>query len=143
MLLDANLLLYAADESSPHNKGAAAWLTDTLNGDRRVAIPWQSIGAFLRISTHPRISAEPLSGPEAWALVANWLSADPVWIPPTSERTAGVLEGLIRAHGVNGNLITDAQLAAVAVENGLAVYSADSDFARFPEVEWINPLQLS
>jgi len=143
MLLDANLLLYAADESSLHHTVTAVWLTEVLNGDRRVAIPWQSIGAFLRISTHPRISREPLSGPEAWAFVSNWLSADPVWIPPTSERTAGVLEGLIRAHGVTGNLITDAQLAAVAVEHGLAVYSADSDFARFPEVEWVNPLQLA
>jgi len=54
-----------------------------------------------------------------------------------------VLEGLIRAHGVAGNLIADALLAAVAVEHGLAVYSADSDFARFPEVEWVNPLQLA
>ena len=141
MLLDANLLLYAADESSPHHEQAAVWLTDALNGDRRVAIPWQSIGAFLRISTHPRITSDPLSGPEAWQLVSNWLSADPAWIPPSTERTAAVLGGLIQAHGVTANLITDAQLAALAIEHGLAVYSADSDFARFPEVEWINPLQ--
>lgn len=141
MLLDANLLLYAADESSPHHERAAAWLTEVLNGDRRVAIPWQSIGAFLRISTHPRITSEPLSGPEAWLFVSNWLSADPAWIPPATERTAAVLERLIQAHGVTGNLITDAQLAALALEHGLAVYSADSDFARFPEVEWVNPLQ--
>lgn len=140
MLVDANLLLYAVDSTSPHHRVAARWLESTLAGSRRVAIPWQTIGAFVRISTHPRITTEPLTGPQASEFVADWLALDNVWIPSTTERTATILGDIIRETHATGNLITDAQLAALAIEHGLAVYSADSDFARFDAVRWENPL---
>lgn len=140
MLLDANLLLYSVDASSPHHERAAAWLEDVLNGDRRVALPWQTLGAFLRISTHPRVSARPLTAPEAWEYVEAWLAAPATWIPPTTAATARILGDLVARHGVTANLVPDAQLAALAIENGAAVCSADADFGRFPEVRWVNPL---
>lgn len=140
MLLDANLLLYAVDARSPDNARASAWLEQTLTGDRRVGLPWQTIGAFLRISTHPRVADQPLAPEEAWAYVEEWLSADQVWIPPATKRTAAILERLIRRHRVAANLIADAQLAAMAIEHGLVVCSADTDFARFHEVRWYSPL---
>lgn len=143
MLLDANLLLYAVDARSPENAAAAAWLEETLNGDRRVGIPWQTVGAFLRISTHPRITATPLSSQAAWEYVASWLEADSVWVPPATERTAGVLGQLVSRHRSTGNLVPDAQLAALAIEHGLVVYSADTDFARFEGLRWKNPLTRS
>ncbi len=62
------------------------------------------------------------------------------WVPAATEHTARILGRLVVEHQVTGNLVTDAMLAALAIEHGLAVYSADSDFARFPEVRWINPL---
>lgn len=140
MLLDANLLLYATDTSSPHHGRAAAWLEQVLNGDRRVGIPWQTIGAFLRISTHPRIMARPLEPANAMSVVQRWLDADPTWVPPATERTVSVLAELIDAVRPTANLMPDAQLAALALEHGLEVCSADSDFARFPQVRWHNPL---
>ncbi|MEO6318958.1 MAG: TA system VapC family ribonuclease toxin [Acidimicrobiales bacterium] len=141
MLLDANLLLYTVDSESPHHARATAWLTEILNGERRVAIAWQTIGTFLRISTHPRIAAAPLRSDEAWSHVADWLAADPVWIPPSTERTAAVYERLLGLTSVTGNLVPDAQLAALAIEHGLTLCSADSDFARFPDLRWENPLR--
>jgi uncharacterized protein len=140
MLLDANLLLYAVDARSPYNAPAAAWLQQALVGDRRVGLPWQTIGAFVRISTHPRVSERPLSPEQAWAYIDSWLTTDPVWIPPATERTAAVLAGLIGRHRVTGNLVTDAQLAALAIEHGLVLQSADTDFARFDQLRWNNPL---
>ena len=140
MLLDANLLLYAVDSESPHHARAAAWLTEVLNGDRRVALPWQTIGAFVRISTHPRVSERPLTAAQAWTYVAAWLDAPAVWVPPATERTAVVFGELITRYHLTGNLVTDAQLAALASEIGAAVQSVDSDFARFREVGWHNPL---
>jgi len=141
MLLDANLLLYAVDTRSPQNRAASDWLETTLNGDQRVGIPWQTIGAFLRIVTHPRIAANPLSTQAALGYISSWLEADPVWIPPASERTAAVLNTLMTRYHVTGNLVPDAQLAALAIEHGLEVLSADTDFARFAEVRWRNPLR--
>lgn len=140
MILDANILIYAVDTRSPHHATAAAWLSDTLNGDRRVGLPWQTIGAFLRIITHPRVTTNPLSAAQAQQHVEDWLAAGPVWVPPATERTAALYATLARAHHVTGNLVPDAQLAAAALELGVEVVSADSDFARFPEVRWVNPL---
>jgi toxin-antitoxin system PIN domain toxin len=140
MLLDANLLLYAVDARSRYNAAAAEWLDGALSGDRRVGLPWQTIGAFLRISTHPRVAENPLSPSDAWRYVEAWLAADPVWVPPATERTAAVLARLIEQHDVSANLVTDAQLAALAIEHGLTVISADSDFTRFDDLSWHNPL---
>ena len=140
MLIDANLLLYAADSSSPHHEPAARWLVAVLNGRRRVALPWQSIGAFLRIGTNPRIYSNPLTSEQAWGCVQRWLDAEPTWIPPPTGRTAAILGDLFTEHHVTANLVPDAMLAALAIEHGLTVMSVDTDFARFGGVRWENPL---
>jgi toxin-antitoxin system PIN domain toxin len=143
MLVDANLLLYATDDISPDHRAASGWLTSALNGDRRVGIAWQTIGAFLRISTHPRVTRNPLTGARAWAIARNWLAADPVWIPPATDRTARAYGTLTDQVSITANLVPDAQLAALAIEHGLTLYSADSDFVRFPGLTWVNPLRPS
>ncbi len=143
MLLDANLLLYAVGENSSSHELAATWLDDTLNGGRRVGIPWQTIGAFVRIVTNPRVTVGALPSQDAWGVVESWLALPTVWIPPASERTAAILGRLIAHDRVTGNLVADAQLAALAIEHGLTVYSADTDFARFDGLSWINPLRAS
>ncbi|MHB8719656.1 MAG: TA system VapC family ribonuclease toxin [Candidatus Dormibacteria bacterium] len=140
MLVDANLLLYAVHASSPFHTVAAAWLTEQLNGERRVGLPWESLVAFLRISTHPRAVTRPLTAVAAWAFVTDWLAADVAWIPEPTSSHGAVLARLITTHDLRGNVISDAQMAALAIEHGVAVASADTDFARFTEISWINPL---
>ena len=140
MLVDANLLLYAIDSTSPHNADAALWLTTVLEGNRRVGLAWQTLGAFLRISTNPRVYTNPITADQARRQIQSWLDAGPAWIPPATERTASILQELIAQHRVTANLIPDTMLAALAIENGLTIMSTDTDFARFPEVRWQNPL---
>lgn len=140
MLVDANLLLYAIDRSSPHHRSALAWWEHALNGSERVGLPWQTIGAFVRISTHPRVSERPLTGASAWEYVRDWLDAPTVWIPPAGEGTARVYGTLVANTNITGNLVPDAMLAALAIEHGLELHSADTDFARFPGLRWRNPL---
>ena len=141
MLIDANLLLYATDRSAPMHKQASHWLDAVLAGTRRVALPWQSLGAFLRISTNPRVYASPISSTQAWGQVRGWVDAEPTWIPPATERTAVILGELVGRHRVTGDLMPDAMLAALAVEHDLTVMSTDTDFARFTEISWENPLR--
>jgi uncharacterized protein len=141
MIVDANILLYAIDRSSAFHEAARDWLEAALNGPTRVGLPWATLTAFLRIATHPRASANPLTSAEAWRFVAEWLEAEPAWIPEPTSHHARVLERLIREGDLRGNLIPDAHLAALAIEHGVGVCSADSDFARFPDVRWTNPLQ--
>ena len=140
MLIDANLLLFAVYEMSPHHTRTRDWLNDQLNGEQRIGIPWLSLGAFLRIITNPRIYEQPLTPSEAWVRVEDWLANDLVWTPAPTTHHERVLGDLIKRHQPTGNLITDAQLAALAIEHGLEVCSADTDFARFTEVRWNNPL---
>jgi len=140
MLVDANLLLFAANKRSPFHEQASTWLRDQLNGERRVGLPWQSLGAFLRIITNPRIFERPLEPGQAWGQVESWLASDMVWVPTPTPRHADVLGGLVRRYQLRGDLIPDAQLTALAIEHGIEVCSTDTDFARFTEVRWNNPL---
>jgi toxin-antitoxin system PIN domain toxin len=140
MLVDANLLLYATDARSRFHGPAREWLLERLNGSRRLGLPWQSLAAFLRLSTHPRVAARPLGPDEAWAAVAGWLAAPAAWVPEPGSTYPQLLGEMIVRHDARGNLIPDAQLATLALEHGLTVCSADTDFARFGEIRWENPL---
>ena len=140
MLIDANLLLYATDRDSVHHPRVDRWLTSLLNGDRRVGLPMQSLGSFVRISTNPRVWNQPLTASQAWSCVQAWLDAGLTRVPPAGERTAPILGELVDRHHVTANLVPDAMLAALAIEHGLVIMSADTDFARFPEARWENPL---
>ena len=142
MIVDANILLYAVDSQSLFHKPARRWLEEVLNGPVRVGLPWVSLTAFLRISTHPRATRHPLTPDEAWDQVSNWLAAEPAWIPEPTPAHAEVLRRLVVDGDLRGNLIPDAHLAALAIEHGVAVCSADSDFARFRQLEWINPVAV-
>ena len=140
MLLDANILIYATDPSSPLGAPACNVLVDALNGTQRVALPWQTIGAFVRIVTHPRVAVQPMTGSEAWSWIEQWLACDVTWIPPATEATARVYGELAQQVNITANLVPDAMLAALAIEHGLELWSADTDFARFPGLRFRNPL---
>lgn len=139
MLIDANVLLYAVDERSRFHEPAREWLTDALNGPRRVGIPWASITAFLRIVTHPRAMADPLDPAAAWEVASRWLDADTVWIPEPGPGHREILGHLLVELDLRANLVPDAVLAALCIEHGLKIVSGDSDFARFTDIEWVNP----
>ncbi len=140
MLIDANLLIYAADTRSRFHQPAREWLLEQLNGSRRVGLPWQSLASFLRVITHTRIAAHPLPPADAWQTISAWLNSEIAWVPEPGAGYASILGDLLVRYEVTGNLVPDAQLAALALEHGLTVYSADTDFARFTEVSWTNPL---
>jgi toxin-antitoxin system PIN domain toxin len=140
ILVDVNVLIYARNTADPHHVRAVAWLDDRLNGTARVGLPWMTLLGFLRISTHLGAFRYPLTMSEAWAQVRDWLSADPAWIPQPTERHTEILEQLLGQPGVLGNLVPDAQLAALAIEHGLTLCSTDGDFARFPGLRWENPI---
>jgi toxin-antitoxin system PIN domain toxin len=140
MLLDANLLLYAVHKGAEQHEAAAAWMSEQLNGARRVGLPWQSLAAFMRIVTHPRAFEHPLSPAAAWDRVIDWLAPPVAWVPTPGPEHARIVGQLVTTYGVSGNLVPDAFLAALALEHGLTVCSTDTDFARFRELRWENPL---
>ena len=140
MLVDANILLYSVDRESPFHERSLSWMVTALNGPRRVAIPWVSLIAFARIATNPRATRNALTPAQAWDVVNSWLDAPSSWIPEPGRGHREILGQLIVQHDVRAGLVTDAFLVALCLEHGLEMISADSDFARFPEIRWINPL---
>jgi toxin-antitoxin system PIN domain toxin len=140
ILVDANLLLYAVMQDSPRHEAARGWLEECLNGTARVGLPWESLLAFCRLTTNPRVFGRPLTIETAWRLVRAWLEVPVVWIPQPTERHAEEIGRLLLAVHATGNLVPDAHLAALAIENGLELCSTDWDFARFPGLRWRNPL---
>lgn len=141
ILVDANLLVYAKVSDFPQHPAARAWLEAALNGTGRVGLAWPSVLAFLRITTNPRVFARPLSSTEAWSQVEAWLAVPVVWTPAPTARHAVLLGRMLRETKATGNLVPDAHIAALAVEHGLTLCSTDGDFARFPDLRWLDPLR--
>ena len=139
-LVDANLLLYAVDESSPQHEPARTWLEDALSGTESVGFAWTVLLAVLRLSTQPRIFANPLGVDEAFELVDGWLGEPRATAVHPTARHPAILRALLEPLGTAGNLTTDAHLAALAIEHGAELCSADADFARFPGLRWTNPI---
>jgi uncharacterized protein len=140
ILVDANLLLYAANQAAPEHARARAWLDDRLNGTVALGLPWPSILAFVRLATNPVVVRHPVTPAEAWRQVEEWLTCEPVWMPPPGSAHRAIVGGFLQASWMTSRLVPDAHLAALAIEHGLTLHSTDGDFARFPDLKWENPL---
>lgn len=140
ILVDANLLIYAANLDAVEHERSRQWLDQQLSGPTRVGLPWPSLLAFMRISSNPAILRHPLTPADAWRQVRTWLESDVAWIPVPGDRHADILERVLEAPLTTSRLIADAHLAALAVEHGLTLCSADGDFAKFSGLKWLNPL---
>ena len=140
---DVNLLIHAYDLDSPYGSKAQDWLRTSLGGTRPVGWAWITLLAFIRIMTHRKIVARPLSPEVACQHVRDWLSQPYAMILEPSPRHAKILFGLLEHVGTAGNLTTDAHLAALAIDHQAELHSTDADFSRFPGLKWHDPLRSS
>lgn len=140
-VLDVNLLLYGLDQTSPRHERARPWLEQTLSGSQTVALPWSVLLAFVRLSTRAAVFTHPLSSQEALDLVDAWLALPAVTVIHPGRRHAAILRELLGEAGTAGNLVTDAHLAALAIEHGAELCSCDADFSRFSGLRWRDPLR--
>ena len=140
ILVDANILLYAEDQLSPHHAKARTWWDAELSSSSPVCLCWTVLGAFIRIGTNPRVFEHPLSLDQAIARIQSWLDQPCTRIVNPTERHWVVFQQMLRDGQAVANLVTDAHLAALAVEHGCQLVSTDSDFVRFPGLQWRNPL---
>jgi toxin-antitoxin system PIN domain toxin len=140
ILVDANVLLYAYDAASARHGVAKAWWEECLSGPDPVRLAWTTIVAFLRIGTHHRVFSRPLAMDEACHHVASWLERPMVGVLEPGARHWEILQRLLVSAQAAGNLVTDAHLAALAIEHGAELRSTDVDFARFEGLSWKDPL---
>jgi uncharacterized protein len=140
ILVDTNLLVYAYVVSLPQHQATVNWLDSQLNGNNIVALPWPSLLSFTRLVTNPRVFERPALVKSAWAQVEKWLDSPSVRIATPGDRHRGILAELVKNSVDRSDLVPDAHLAAIAIENGFTLCSSDRDFARFPGLKWQNPL---
>jgi toxin-antitoxin system PIN domain toxin len=138
---DANLLLYAEDSLSKHHAAALRWWDDVLSSSTPVHLCWPVLNAYLRIATNPRLYDRPLTPEEVMARIDSWLEQPCVRIVVPTERHWEIMREQLGESGATGNLVSDAHLAALAIEHGSTLYSTDADFSRFPALRWVNPLK--
>ena len=139
---DVNLLVYAHNDQAPEHARARVWWEGALNGQIPVGLPWICISGFIRLMTHPRVLARPMEIQRTLVQVRAWLAQPPVQILHPGSNFERLFFDYLQHLGSGGNLTTDAQLAALAVEHQAELYSCDGDFARFRGLRWINPLAV-
>jgi toxin-antitoxin system PIN domain toxin len=141
IILDANILLYAYDSASPHHRGARAWIERVFSSSSPIGLPWQTISAFLRIMTHPKVPGARFSIAETVQIVDGWLEQPNIRpLGPGEDHWVSFRQAIIEGQAL-GPLITDAQLAALTIAHGGVLHTTDRDFSRFPGLRWKNPLE--
>ena len=140
IVLDSNILLYAYDASAGQHQKAREWVEDVFSGGSPIGLPWQTIAAFLRIVTNPRLPGRRFSSPEAVAIVDRWADQPNVRLLAPGENHWSLLRQTLLDSQTRGPMITDAQLAAITIEYGGVLHTTDRDFSRFPGLRWKNPL---
>lgn len=138
---DINLLIYAYNTEAPQHVAAKGWWEASLNGKTPVGLTWPAIAGFIRLMTHPRVLENPMPVDEAVQIVRTWLLQPPVRIVQAGVKFKDIFLLNLEQIGAGGNLTTDAQFAALAVENQAELHSCDGDFSRFPGLRWRNPLK--
>jgi len=141
IVLDANVLLYAYDASSEHHVKARAWIERIFSSGVPIGLPWQTVAAFLRVVTNPRLPGKRFTPQEAAELVDRWLEQPNVRLLAPGDQHWVLLRQLMLDGQARGPLVTDAQLAALTMEYGGILHTTDRDFARFAGLRFANPLQ--
>jgi toxin-antitoxin system PIN domain toxin len=137
---DLNLLTYAVDLESSEHSAALRWWNDTLSGSETVGLAWTVLLGFVRLTTNARVFRSPLASEAALDYVDRWLAHPVTTVVDPTPRHPQVLRDLLGKAGTAGNLVADAHLAALAIEHGATLCSADRDFGRFVGLDWMNPL---
>jgi hypothetical protein len=139
-LLDVNILIYAYNVDMPQHAATLAWLEGALVGPDRIGVPLAVVWAFLRLTTNSRSWPNPMPVADAFRAVKELLALPGVVMVEPAERHLEILEFVMSRNNVTGTMVSDAVLAALAIEHGATLASTDRDFSRFENLRWVNPL---
>jgi toxin-antitoxin system PIN domain toxin len=140
ILPDINLLVYAYNTNAPLHKKARRWWEDSLSGTAQVGLPWLVCLGFARIMTNRTVLVEPMTAAEAFGRVREWIDTPQAEIIQPGPRHLDILDSFAQPGALTSNLMTDAHIAALAIELQAEVHSNDADFARFSGLRWRNPI---
>jgi toxin-antitoxin system PIN domain toxin len=139
-LVDVNVLVYASRGELEHHKACLAFVEDMVNGDETYAVTDFVMTGFVRVVTNPRIFRTPTPLDRALTFAEQVRNQPHAVVVNPGGRHWDVFSRLCRQVGGKGGVISDAYLAAVAIEHGCELVTVDRDFARFPSLRHRSPL---
>jgi hypothetical protein len=142
ILPDVNVLVHAHNADSAVHAPARRWWEQCLAGSEGVGLAWAALLGFIRLTTNRRVVAQPLAVNNVMGRIESWLDLPHVHTVQPSDTHFTRLRAELERLGTAGNLTTDAHLAVLAMERGYILYTTDADFARFPELRWVNPCKV-
>jgi hypothetical protein len=137
---DINLLVYAYNTDAPHHDHAKSWWENTLSGTQPVGLPWVVCLGFVRLMTSRAVLISPMSAAEALQHVRSWIATPQADILQPGPRHLDILDSFATAGVLVSSVLTDAHIAALAIEYQAEVHSNDNDFSRFAGLRWRDPL---
>ena len=140
ILPDVNVLLYAFIPDSPQHRDYREWLSAVINRDEEFGMSTQVLCSVIRIATHPKIYAKPQETRVVNAFVSALLRQPNCKAILPGARHWSIFVEQCRLPGINGNLVQDAWLAALAIEHACEWITTDRDFAKFPDLRWRSAL---
>ena len=141
VLVDTNVLVYAADADSPHHTASRSWLEHQRRRPEAWYTTWPILYEFLRVTTHPRVMRRPWSVQQAWEFVSSLLDSPGLGVVvPTSRHPEVAGQLFAELPHLAGNLLHDSHTAILMREHGIRrICTRDTDFHRFPFLEVIDP----
>jgi toxin-antitoxin system PIN domain toxin len=133
---DANVFIHAVNGHCPQHRIAKDWLVQALAGTEPVGLAWAALLTYTRITTRPGLWPKPMSVDQAFTILDAWLAAPAAQIIHPGTEHSREVRRLLATSGTAGNLVMDAHLAALAIENGAEVVTFDRDFGRFKGLRW-------
>lgn len=142
IVIDANLLIYSYDAHSADHRKSVKWLEAVLSGTGVVGLPWQCVCAFIRVVTNRGLAGMRVASKDALGAVEEWLQSPNVRVLLPGDQHWSLFRRMVIEGQASGVLVSDAEIAALTIEYGGVLHTADRDFARFPGLRWVNPLTL-
>lgn len=142
ILVDANILIYAYQSSAKEHAQSLAWLDEQFASHEQVALPWESLNAFLRLVSNPRVFSHPATMADAWHQVDAWLRMPNVWTPVPTPQHAAIMAELCETGRLAANDVPDVHLASLTISHGLKLATHDHGFARFDGLRWFDPIGM-
>ncbi len=142
VVVDTNILIYAADTASPFHDRCRAWLEERRSTPAAWYVTWPIVYEFLRVSTHSRVARRPLNAASAWEFVSALLATPGLAVLSPSERHADIAGQLVKdMPHLAGNIFHDAHTAVLMREHGIKqICTRDTDFHRFKFLDVIDPI---
>ena len=141
--VDTNILVYAHRGETELHAAATAEIVALAEGIAPWGLPIFCITEFMRVVTHRRVFNPPSTVSQAIDFLEDILASPVCRVVRPGPQFLGILAETVRRADARGNLMFDAQIAALCREHGIAaILTNDRDFERFEHVQIHYPVEV-